>query len=396
LPRKLWLSGAAVLVALGFAWYGAQEPMDFRVYYYGAEKVFSGTGPVYGNNSGLGWPMHYRYPPPFLFLALPFTKLPLGLAAAVWVILKCGTLFLLSAALWKCLGPTKSKAAWIIPLLIAGPYVVQDLHYGNAQSFTFALTGAALLALTTAPLLAACALALAITIKVWPLFFVPYLAARREWRVIAWTLALTAGLLLLPAMYFGFQANIGLLAQWFHQEFATQTGESEIWFPSQSLRGVMMRYLTWIDYSRVPDSNYPLVHVATLAPSTVRTLWALLVGLAYAGLLAITARRKNAVFGLSEALAFTALILLQPFSQKYALVVLLWPAIVAGRLASNGRARGLLYAVAAITAIQPLISGPASQRLMQVLGVDFLATALLAVFLVVSILSPSTGRYSPG
>ncbi len=126
---------------------------------------------------------------------LPFTLLPLPWASALWTFLKCGALFLLIRALWNRLGPTTSKAAWLIPLLLAGPYVIEDLRYGNAQGFIFALTGAALLLLPRARMLAAAALALAISIKVWPLYFLPYLAVRREWKVVGWTLALTAILL---------------------------------------------------------------------------------------------------------------------------------------------------------------------------------------------------------
>ena len=397
MSRKVALGIVAVgVIAAGLAWYVASHPMDFRVYYYGAEGVFNGTRPVYGVKSGLGWPMHYRYPPLFLFLALPFTKLPLATAAAIWVVLKCGILTLLILALWKRLGPPRTKAAWLVPLLFAGPYVVEDLRYGNTQSFIFALTGAALLAVSAAPLLAAAALALAITIKVWPLFFVPLLVARREWKTVAWTFVLTGGLLLLPALYFGFGTNLDLLLQWARQEFSTQTSQAEIWFPSQSLRGVMMRYLTVIDYSQVPDSNYPQINLVTVAPGLIRSTWFILAGAAYAGLLFVASRRKSSMFGLVEALAFTGLILLQPFSQKYALVVLLWPAIVAGRLAEGNRARGLLYAAIGLTLIQPLMYGAAAQRLLQVLGLDFLATALLAAFLVVSIFSSPTERYSAG
>src|SRR5438552_12424007 len=75
-------------MAAGFAYYAAGHPMDFRVYYYGARGVFDGTRPVYGDTSGIGWPMHYRYPPLFLLLFAPVAVLPLGLAAAIWVILK--------------------------------------------------------------------------------------------------------------------------------------------------------------------------------------------------------------------------------------------------------------------------------------------------------------------
>jgi hypothetical protein len=370
--------------------------MDFRVYYYGAEGVFDGTRPVYGDRSGMGWPMHYRYPPLFLFLARPFTSLPLPWAAAVFTFLKASALVLLIHALWNRLGHTGSKSAWIIPLLFAGPYVVEDLRYGNAQSFIFVLTGAALLALPGAPILAAAALALGISIKVWPLFFVPLLAVRREWRVVGWTMAFTAVLLLLPALHFGVGGNFLLLQEWAQQEFSTQTGQAEIWFPSQSLRGVLMRYLTVIDYSQMPDSNYPLVNVAAIAPSVIRMAWVVVAGLLYAGLMAIAAWKKPPTFGVIEALAFAGLILLEPFSQKYTLVVLLWPAMVAGRLALKSRASGILWVAAAVSFVQPLVYGRGAQRLLQVLGLDFLVTALLAAFLVVSIFESPTERWSSG
>lgn len=397
MTRRTVLGFSVVLfLAAGFAWYVAGHPMDFRVYYYGADGVFNGTRPVYGDKSGLGWPMHYRYPPLFLFIAWPFTKVSLPAAAAAWVLLKCAALAGLVVALWKRLGPARTSAAWLVPLLFAGPYVIEDLRYGNAQSFVFVLTAAALLITSSLPLIAAAVLSIAITIKVWPLFFVPFLAVRREWKTVAWTLVFTLLLLLLPAFYFGFNGNLDLLSQWTHQEFTTQTGQAEIWFPSQSLRGVLMRYLTVIDYSQVPDSNYPLVHVVSINAASVRLLWLLLAAASYAGLLALSARYKRVAFGVMEGLAFTALILLQPFSQKYALVVLLWPAMVAGRLVEKSRVGGLLYAAITLTLVQPLIYGSAAQRLLQVLGLDFLATALLAAFLIASMFSPKNPQRVAG
>jgi Glycosyltransferase family 87 len=396
LKKNTALALIALAIALGFAWHVSREPMDFRVYYHGAQGVFDGTRPVYGHQSGMGWPMHYRYPPLFLFLVRPLTFLPLPWAAAVFTLLKAGALFLLICALWNRLGPTRSKAAWLIPVLFAGPYVVEDLRYGNVQSLIFVLTGAALLALTGAPLLAAALLALAISIKVWPLFFLPVLLFKREWKVVGWTLAFTMVLMLLPALYFGIGGNLYVLKQWALQEFSTQTGQAEIWFPSQSLRGVLMRYFTVIDYSLVPDSNYPRVHIATMAPIFIRAVWLGLVASLYAGLLAITASRKTVLFGVIEALAFTALILLEPFSQKYTLVVLLWPAIVAGRLAVKSRARGILWAAIILSCVQPLMYGRNAQRLLQVLGLDFLLTVLLAAFLVISIFETPTEQWNSG
>jgi hypothetical protein len=393
-------------VGIGLAVYVARSPMDFRVYYFGAIGVFTGTLPVYGLISGFGWPMHYRYPPLFVLLVYPLTLLPLAWAAALWTLLRWGAIVLVAERQWKRLGPGQNHAAWLVPLFLAGPYVIEDARYGNAQTLVFALTAAALLLVETRPRLAAAALALGISIKVWPLYFVPYLAVRREWRIVGWTLALTALLALLPSLYFGFQDNLILLGQWARQEYFTQTAANEIWFPSQSLRGVLMRYLTVVDYSQVPDSNYPLVHVAALDPATVRTAWMALAAALYCGFLALTRsavrRPELQPEGLTEALAFSSLILLQPFSQKYTLVVLLWPAMVAGRLYGSHRGRMLIYAAAAIAFLQPLVQGAATQRLLHVLGFDFLATALLTAVIVMALLRPVSAPgaerryYSPG
>src|SRR5689334_1257313 len=98
-PRKLLLPGTILAVGV-LTNHVYRQPMDFRVYHFGARGVFDGTRPVYGLTSGLGWPMHYRYPPLFLLLFGPFTLLPLGPAAAAWVILKVLLLVWLVRRIW--------------------------------------------------------------------------------------------------------------------------------------------------------------------------------------------------------------------------------------------------------------------------------------------------------
>src|SRR6266850_1346819 len=85
--------------------------MDLRVYHYGARGVFEGTRPVYGPGSGLGWPMHYRYPPLFLLLFAPLAMLPLGWAAAAWVVGKVGVLVVLLRGIERRLKQT-SDGGW--------------------------------------------------------------------------------------------------------------------------------------------------------------------------------------------------------------------------------------------------------------------------------------------
>jgi hypothetical protein len=267
--------------------------------------------------------------------------------------------------------------SFVVPFLFIAPYLIEDFRYGNAQFFIVALTVFALLMARKRPFSAAGALALAISIKVWPLFFIPYLIVRREWRLIGYTLGLVVLLALLPSIYFGFSGNIHLLAQWFSQESHTQLSESEIWFPNQSLRGVMMRYLTVIDYSQVPDPNYAQINVLSLDPAVVRRAWMFVAGAVYAAFLFLTHRRRNSDGWLDHALAFCLVALLEPFTQKYALAVLLLPSAAAAGLMKNPRLRVFVYGATILALIQPLAPGSSAQRLLQVIGLDFGATALL-------------------
>jgi hypothetical protein len=68
-----------------------------------------------------------------------------------------------------------------------------------------------------------------------------------------------------------------------------------------------------------------------------------------------------------------------PSHKKYALVVLLWPAMLIPRLTKLPVIRSLIYCATILVLIQPLAQGAAAQRFLQVLGMDFAATALLAI-----------------
>ena len=397
-PGRLWIAAAILSVALGFAYYAAGHPMDFRVYHKGARGVFGGTLPVYGPVSGLGWPMHYRYPPLFLLLFWPFSLLPLGAASALWTGLKVAALAWVAFAIARRGSVDRTSSVdggetrghrrlhkgpftYLITVLLVAPYIIEELRYGNAQFYVFALTAGSLLMLTKRPILAAVLLALGISIKIWPIFFVPYLAVRRQWKPVWVTMAAVLILAMVPALYFGFSENINLLGQWFAQESQTQLGQSEIWFPNQSLRGVLMRYLTVIDYSRVPDSNYPQINISTMDPSFVRAIWMLVAAAAYLGFLVLANRQRNSDGWFEIGLAFCLVGLLQPFTQKYALSILLWPAIVAASLMTRPRIRILLYGATIFGLVQPVVQGASAQRLVQVLGLDFAATLSLTIAL---------------
>ena len=116
----------------------------------------------------------------------------------------------------------------------------------------------------------------------------------------------------------------------------------------------------------------------------------LLAGVAYAVLLLIAARRWTTEGWFEHGLAFCMLALLEPFTQKYALAVLFWPALAARLLMNRPRVRILIYAATILALIQPLVPGSAAQRLLQVLGLDFAAAAFLTIAMVIASYSEFT------
>jgi hypothetical protein len=202
---------------------------------------------------------------------------------------------------------------------------------------------------------------------------------------------MAAGLTLLPAVAVGWQRNVNLLDEWARQEWKTGSLETQVWFPSQSLGGVLQRYLTAIDTSKWHDRNYRDVHFLALDPRIVRGLW---LGLAVSGYLGLLwmARKLNSNGWLAHSLALCALPLLQPFAHRIVLVVLLWPAMAMGALLARREslstpARYAFFAAVALLTLQPLVPGGQNQRTLQMIGVDFWAACLLTMALSISALS---------
>jgi len=382
------------LLAVALVYSRAARSADLRVYYYASRVLLDHQGQLYGPLSGIGWPQYFRYPPVFLLAFLPFALLPYKAAAAAWAALKCAVLYALARALGRRLDFPRTGFWWLVPLLLCGGFVTQEFGLGNAQFLVFALVAASLLSLEANSSRSAFLLALATSLKVWPLFFVPIIAARRQARVAALTLILIAGLMLLPAAYFGWGDNLRLVRQWVAQEWGTGSLGVGTWFPSQSLSGVLERYLTTMDYSKWPDPNYPQLHLLHMDPRLVTWISALLEASAYLGLLWLVHKTPATLESqprllLSEALAFCALPLLEPVSHRIAFVVLLWPAMVVGMLLTppgfpSPRSKLLICAAVAIEAVEPLIAGANAQRLFQVVGVDFWATCILTAGLLIA------------
>ena len=369
-------------LAVFFFYVRATRSSDFIVYYRASRVLIEGQGHLYGPLSGIGWPQYFRYTPLFLLVFLPFAVLPYKAAVAVWAVLKCAALYFVIRALGRRLDLARTGYWWVLLMLLCGGFVVQELSLGNVQFLIFAMVAASLLWLDKHRHAAVFLLALAASLKVWPLFFVPYLAARRRTPMVLRTLGLIGGLTLLPAAYFGWSGNLHLLREWAAQEWATGSLQVGMWFPHQSLSGILERYLTLMDYSGWTDRNYVQLHLLNLNPVYIPWIWAVLVGTVYLGFCGWRARRwKPPGIGIRSsswmASRFARFPVLEPFAHRIAFVVLLWPSMVAAALLArkgipSAWSKALIYAAATIEAIEVLTPGARMQRLYQILGVRLL------------------------
>lgn len=373
-PRSRWSWAAIAFGAIVASAWAATFAIDFSVYW----TIARSDGPLYGEASGLVWPMWFRYPPLFRWLVEPFALPPFRVGAFLWALGKLVAMGFVLRALGRRIGAT--PAVWGLASLAGGYWWLCELRFGNAQGYVFALVAAALLWADERPRTAAAALGLAVALKIWPLFFVPYWVARRKVRAATESLGWAAAFTLLPALWTGWSAHWSALAAWYEQESTIAQAGGSIWFPSQSLLGVMTRHLTPLSWQDAPDPNYPEVNWLSLDPETVGLLWLGLVAIG-CGALWLRARTLPAsAEPTAAAAAFCALVLLEPYAQRQtALVVMAWPALVAARRAwqTPGPARMLFIAAVAVILVQPLTPSAWWQRVFEVWGLDALAVVLL-------------------
>jgi glycosyl transferase family 87 len=393
-------SFALIVIAIPVVIYDAARMWsDFVVYHHTARTLLAGTGPLYGPESGLGWPQYFRYPPLFILLFVPFALLPLPVAAGAWAAIKLVVLYLLVRTLMQRLRFPATGYWFLIPLFACAPLLIQELRNGNVQFLVFALVAFALLSVEEKPWFASAILGFAVILKVWPLFFVPYLLARRQLRVAAATLLVVAVLAIAPALYFGWSGNIDLLRQWAVQEWGTGSLSNAVWYPSQSLAGVLQNYFSKTDRSRWPDPNYPDVQLLSVNPVALRVLWIAVVGASYLGLLWLARNGTKTSSWMEHSLAFAMLPLLQPFAHRIVFVDLLWPMLVVTAMLSrkvfSNRSKFFLYGAVAILVLEPFVPGGHAQRFLQIAGSDFLAACFLATGLTIACLEKRTFNPHP-
>jgi len=388
---------AAVLVPL--ARYCVTHYVDFPVYWHASNSLLNGRQDLYDPTFVWGGPdqlMDYRYPPLFLLIFAPLGMLSYTAAGYAWFTLKVVALVFTLRAIHSMTGNVGNRLLlWTATSLIAAPYLIEEFHYGNVHFFIVFLTVLALYFFEAGrETLSAAVLALAISIKVFPVFFLPYFLIQRKFRYVALTLLCIVLFNLLPGFYFGFSHNIELLETWYGRILINSEGHEFHGGINHSLKGVLQRYLSHIPYERrVTDQGYPNINVADLDSGSVQTLLYGITGAILLIMLFLCFRRHESMEDrlLAYGLIACAIVDFAPSTgYNYFALLILPGAVISSYWLRKGergtRALTMLVAAAVLLSfLPPLLPGSAVQRNVQMHSPYFFSALLLFVSLALAL-----------
>jgi hypothetical protein len=221
------------------------------------------------------------------------------------------------------------SAPVIVPLLVTARLFLDNLQHGqiNAQLLFLSLL-AFVLFREGRPIAGALALALAASIKAAPILLLGYLAYKRCWREIGWTIGFLVVLnLVVPLAIFGADEVATQWKSW-HAVVGGELQKPIAHHPNQALQSALKRYLT----AEGGSTNPLQVSIAAWSTATVARVFWCLAALALAGL-AWAFRRDPR--DLSDrrcageyAICLAAMTLVSPLAWTAHFVTLLAPAVL--------------------------------------------------------------------
>jgi hypothetical protein len=285
---------------------------------------------------------------------------------------------------------------WTVTFLISAPYLIEDFHYGNVHFLIVFLTVLALYLFEAGrDSLSAAVLALAISIKVFPVFFLPYFVIQRKFRYVALTLLSILLFNLLPGLYFGFRNNNELLETWYGRVLVNSESHEFHGGINHSLKGVLQRYLSHIPYEqRVTDQGYPNINVADLDSGSLQTLLYAITGGILLVMLFLCFRRHESIEErlLAYGLIACAIVAFAPSTgyNYFALLMLPGAAISAhwmrkAKTHRTGALTMLILAAIFLSFLPPLLPGSAVQRNVQMHSPYFFSALALFVSLAIAL-----------
>lgn len=341
----------------------------------------------------------YIYPPFFLTLIWPLTKVPVPVAAVVFETLKWVALVLSLRFAWRLCSPRGEDAPPVVALgslLLTWRFIDNDLGYGNINVLLLcAVLGACQLAARGRQFSAGLVLAVVACIKVTPALLLVYFLHKGWWHTL---LGAAAGalicLVIWPVAWFGWEANGQLLAGWYHAVVAgfLSHGAVRSEHTNQALVGILNR-LFGTHTAIFPDTYLTIVDLPAWLRDLVRLALTggVLAGLAWTCRGRVRPALQPQTFAAEVSLVLIAMLLLSGLSWKSHFVTMLLPYslllayLADARHANRRRAIGtLLLASFALCTLTSDIITPTGANYAEALGLITLgALAAAAAVLIV-------------
>jgi hypothetical protein len=190
---------------------------DFYEFFSAAEAMAQGLDPYAAGGTG------YIYPPLLAFLLVPLVPLGLTAATLVWMSLNLGVMGVCGSLgareTIRRMGRVPTAALLIvvtaISIAIMSDKLRNELVMGQSNLWMLLSWVLALVWLDKRPVLAGAALGFGVNIKYLQIVALPYLLIRRRWTAAAAMVVSSVGWALLPAVYVGWERNLGYLRQAF-------------------------------------------------------------------------------------------------------------------------------------------------------------------------------------
>jgi len=306
---------------------------DLRVYWYAMREYYSGIRPAYGPMSGVGYPMNYRYPPVTYLMLYPLRFTTVRVAGIFWTVGEWLATVLTVRLAMRRLPFHLSRTAAILCCASLLSYVVLAIRYANIQPFVICALFAGLILAEARPVWSGLLLSLAITFKIWPILFLPWLFPRGRRRAAAYTGLWLAALWTAPVFVFGVQGYWAMLGQWRDAMTQIATTYSEIYYVlGQSLFEVVLRYCDFLT-----GAFRDVAWIRSISPATAAHGAEVFAAAVYIGVTWRMLRSDRRQLWAWDGAAFVLYSLVEPHAVKSGLISLAPAVLTAGYLYARGR-----------------------------------------------------------
>ncbi len=335
----------------------------------------------------------YLYPPFFLMLIWPLTRMSMPAAAAVFETAKWGALVVSLCCAWRLCARRGEDAPPVVALgslLLTWRFIENDLAMGNINLLLLAaMLGSGVLLMHGRQFAAGFVISLAVCVKVTPALLLVYCAYKGWWRVLAGAAAgLAVCLVLWPASVLGWDNNWQLLHGWYGNTIAgfVERGAVRAEHANQALVGVLNR-LFGAEPAFPPDGYLTILELPQRARDVVRATVALgvLGALVWACRRRVDPGRQPLMLASELSLVLIAMLLVSGLSWKAHFVTMLLPNAVLlayladARYATRRRAIGVLLLVSfVLCTLTSDVLTPRGADYAEALGLIALGTAIAA------------------